>query len=75
MSRYMQIEVKDYEQLISCINYVINKFEDDRVLVEYLSEQLAEVEEHTNNEQHGDSIASEITEVISFIQDGDGDEE
>jgi len=77
MAKYVEVEEKDLQILIECIEYVITRYEnDDPEMCEYLKEQLSEVLRHVDNETRGGKVASEIDVVLGVIGghvDGEGE--
>lgn len=70
MVQRMYIDVADYATLCDCIRMAIDVCKDTHSfpgLIQYLEMNLAKVERKVKNERFGDDIATEIDNVMEFI--------
>jgi hypothetical protein len=76
MTKRIDIDECDLIRLFEAIRYVIVRYEKvDKTMVEFLSQELEEIESHFENEQRGDIIASEIDVVLGFIGGSDSNDD
>lgn len=76
MAKWTEIAGSDLDRLLEAIRYVIGRegHEIDGPMVEFLKNELSEVEGHLENEKtgDGDTTVSEIDAVLGFFQRKDG---
>lgn len=71
MARFIQIEERDLEALLTALRHVINRHAStDQSMVAYLQETLGRVEGHLENERFGCAEANEIDHVLNYLGGG-----
>lgn len=68
MARYIEIEERDLQKLLSCLQYVVNRYADkDPAMVEFIVTETRTALDHLNNERFGADEATEIDALLQFL--------